>query len=107
MKRDGWQDMMSGMATQFIFMFLRNCNEYYGTNKNSDTSKPDKLVQSALEYIWIHYGENIQNTVIAELLNVSPNYLTKIFAEIRHLTAQICYVLPSGTGTGYAGIRAV
>ncbi len=52
MKRDGWQDMMSGMATQFIFMFLRNCNEYYGTNKNSDTSKPDKLVQSA----WNIYG---------------------------------------------------
>lgn len=80
-KRDGWQDMMSGMATQFIFMFLRNCNEYYGTNKNNDTSKPDKLIQSALEYIWIYYGENIQNTVIAELLNVSPNYLTKIFRQ--------------------------
>lgn len=44
-------------------------------------SKPWMLVKSTMEYIWLHYSEHMDNSSIAEAINVSPNYLTKIFRQ--------------------------
>lgn len=82
-QKAGYQNMLQGMAIQVIFSVLRcipaekpeNSAEY------EKKSKPWMLVKSTMEYIWLHYSEHMDNSSIAEAINVSPNYLTKIFRQ--------------------------
>ncbi len=83
LQKMGCQKMLQGMAIQAIFTLLRclpaerleNGAEY------QKKSKPWMLVRSAMEYIWLHYGEPLDNSSIAQAIDVSPNYLTKIFRQ--------------------------
>lgn len=79
----GYQGMLRGMVTQIIFYILRCIprEQFTETESEEKQSKPLKLVKSSLEYIWLHYSENLENSTIAEAMEVSPNYLTKIFRQ--------------------------
>lgn len=79
----GYQSMLRGMATQIIFTILRSIprEKFADSETDQKQSKPAKLVKSALEYIYLHYSEDLENSTIAEAMEVSPNYLTKIFRQ--------------------------
>lgn len=79
----GYQNMLRSMSTQIIFSFLR-CIPSENLGKITTSEKSSKtwlLVKNALEYIWLHYNEDLENITIANAVNVSPNYLTKVFHQ--------------------------
>ena len=83
-QRLGYASVLRGMAIQLIFSILRNMrgSELISHSPGRElSSKPQKLVKSALEYIWLHFDQNIKNTTIADAINVSPNYLARIFHQ--------------------------
>ena len=82
-QRAGYASVLRGMAIQLIFLILRSMpgGELVMSPGQEQTSKPQKLVKSALEYIWLHFDQNIKNTTIADAINVSPNYLARIFHQ--------------------------
>lgn len=82
-QKPGWQGMLRAMSSQMLFSFLRYVPREHLASKESlqKMTKPRKLVQGALEYIYLHYNENLENSTIAQAMDVSPNYLTKIFRQ--------------------------
>jgi len=87
-KRLGFDCVTRGIAIQMIFAILRCMQEGTVSNKAREeiSSKPQKLAEKALEYIWLHYGDNINNAVVAEAIGISPNYLARIFQKYTGLT---------------------
>lgn len=75
--------MLRGMATQFLVgcFRLKQKNSYQDGN-NQAGCKSWKLLEQALEYIYLHYQEeDINNNQIAEAVQISPNYLSKLFQK--------------------------
>lgn len=82
-KSEGYELMLKGQAMQMAVMLLRNLpNEAKGSGVSSEQqAKSWRIVENALEYIYLHYSENLENTVIGDAAGVSPNYLSKLFQE--------------------------
>lgn len=83
LQKVGAQKMLQGMAIQTIFTILRclPSEKLKSEAESQKNSKPWMLVRSAMEYIWLHYGEPLDNSTIAQAIDASPNYLTKIFRQ--------------------------
>ena len=82
-KSEGYELMLKGQAMQMAVMLLRNLpNEAKGSGVSSEQqAKSWRIVENALEYIYLHYSENLENAVIGDAAGVSPNYLSKLFQE--------------------------
>ncbi len=82
-EEEGYRTMLKGMALQFLTSLVRCLPSRQGEawEERLKTSKSWKLVESALEYICLHYSEELDNVRISEAINVSPNYLSKLFQE--------------------------
>ena len=76
--------MLRGMAMQFLtYCFrLRKRNSYSGEKTPVRHNKSWNTMERALEYIYLHYRDvELDNMQIAEAIEVSPNYLSKLFKK--------------------------
>ncbi|MGI6070913.1 MAG: AraC family transcriptional regulator [Blautia sp.] len=75
--------MLRGMAIQFLVECFRLKQKHsYHEGEGQAGCKSWKLMEQALEYIYLHYQEeDINNTQIAEAVQISPNYLSKLFQK--------------------------
>lgn len=65
-------------------LFLVQCKELL--HKSDETGRfPRKEIQLALEYVHTHYAEDISVVKLAQVLNLSANYLSNLF---KHETGQ-------------------
>lgn len=56
------------------------------SNKRKECSGRGELINAAKAYIQAHYTEDIGAAQVAELLNVTPNYLSSLFHRQEHTT---------------------
>lgn len=75
--------MLRGMAMQFLVgCFRLRQRKSYQDGTNQAGCKSWKIMEQALEYIYLHYQEEeMNNTHIAEAVQISPNYLSKLFQK--------------------------
>ena len=82
-EEEGYVTMLKGMAIQFLTIVVRCFPHQSGEvrEEKSKKTKSWKLVENALEYICLHYNEELDNVKIAEAIHASPNYLSKLFQD--------------------------
>ncbi|MDC7291642.1 AraC family transcriptional regulator [Blautia schinkii] len=83
-KTCGSEVMLRGMMMQLLITSLRMRRKGHSLKASQNTvgHKSWKLIEQALEYIYLHFNEdNLDNAKISEAVKVSPNYLSKIFRE--------------------------
>ena len=81
-REDGYQIMLKGLCIMLLTAVYRRrsgSTVNYTPGVQQKKSKSWKLVESALEYIYLHYDQELDNSIISEAVNVSPNYLSKLF----------------------------
>jgi len=80
-REEGYRTMLKGLTIQLLMTLWRSKSGQTVSQGSSapQKSKSWKLVESALEYIYLHFDEELDNAIISEAVNVSPNYLSKLF----------------------------
>lgn len=80
-KEDGCRLMMKSLLMQILIFAFRAGN---GTGTvPEDEPKPSswQIVKKVMEYIYLHYDEELSNETLSDLVKVSPNYLSKLFLK--------------------------
>ena len=78
---EGCMLMLRGEMLQLLILIIR-CLAAQGEKQQESAQKKSKswkLVENALEYIYLHYDEELDNEKISEAVDASPNYLSKLF----------------------------
>lgn len=90
-KDAGYQAMLSGLCLQLQVLLNRYLSMGMSTQpRHAGAEKKSwKIIEKALDYIYLHYDETIGNTVISESIGVSPNYLSKLFQEYVGMTLRV------------------
>ena len=80
-RENGYPLLIKGLMLQMLTMLAR-CQSIQKSGELAQPcrkSKSWKLVEGALEYIYLHYDSELDNERISEAVNASPNYLSKLF----------------------------
>ena len=80
-KEEGWQAMLCGLCLQLQVLISRYLSAGTMPRHSGAEKKSWKIVEKALDYIYLHYDEPIENVVISEAIGESPNYLSKLFQQ--------------------------
>lgn len=93
-EKEGHVTMLRGAAIQLLTMVARclSVKKEENHERLKKKSKSWKMVENALEYIYLHYSEELDNVRISEAVNASPNYLSKLFLDYTGMTLHT-YVL--------------
>ncbi len=68
-------------------LWVQRCTDYITQKRFSEISNPkEQTVEIIKEYIHSHLGEHITINQLAELVYLSPDYITKIFKQITGIT---------------------
>lgn len=83
-RKKGFELMLKGCQMQMmsiIFRLFFGEDSKTSNSKLGKSSKTWKLVENALEYIYLHVGDQLDNNSISAAICVSPNYLSKLFQQ--------------------------
>lgn len=68
-------------------LWVQRCTDYITQKRFSEISSPkEQAVEIVKEYIRSHLGEHITINQLAELVFLSPDYITKIFKQVSGIT---------------------
>lgn len=93
-REEGRGLMLKGLATQMLVTLARSISVQEKTpgELTLKRTKSWKLVKNAMEYICLHYNEELDNLKISEAVGASPNYLSKLFRDYVGVSLHV-YVL--------------
>jgi len=93
-REEGRGLMLKGLATQMLVTLARSISaqEKMQSEFTPKRTKSWKLVKNAMEYICLHYNEELDNLKISEAVGASPNYLSKLFRDYVGVSLHV-YVL--------------
>lgn len=82
-KKPGYRLMEKAICMQLLTLAIRASAENGGA---SEKRKPGhqssgQIVNKVMEYIYLHYSEQLSNKRLGEVVGVSPNYLSKLFQK--------------------------
>ena len=82
-KRAGYQLMGKAICMQILTLAMRASVTKASTveKKKAAYQTSGQIVKKVMEYIYLHYGEELSNRRLSEVVGVSPNYLSKLFQK--------------------------
>lgn len=86
-KRSGYQIMIKSLLLELLALIYRSASEESGFREETRTfDKNYEKLKKAVEYISLHFSENLNLNSLAKMVYLSPNYFSVIFKETMHMT---------------------
>ena len=73
--------MMKSLLTQMMILAFRNSTNADLEKEHEPKLSSWQIVKNVMEYIYLHYDQELSNEVLSDLVKVSPNYLSKLFLK--------------------------
>ena len=82
-KNPGYRLMRKAICMQLLALIFRASAEssFVAEKRKAGHQSSGQIVNKVLEYIYLHYSEELSNKRLGEVVGVSPNYLSKLFQK--------------------------
>lgn len=80
-KEDGYLLRFSSILYEFLYLLYRNYSQKISRETRDKENKNFERIEEVLQYVKVHFRENISLDEVSALLHVSPEYFCRLFKK--------------------------